>query len=371
MTISLPCFLLFASLLVITRAHNTDQNFNAIFSFGNSLADPGNFIRLARGVLPYDVFEHLPYGVTYFGQPTGRASDGRLVIDFIAQDQDFPLIPPYLSQGQNFSKGVNFAVIGAPALSLDFFQQRNITGFLPVDTSLNVQLGWFEQLKPLLCNTTQSCQDYFSKCLFVLGEFGGNDYNLALFSGKSVSEAKSYIPVVIDTIRQAAESLLKQGALHIVIPGNFPTGCIPILLTIFASKNKLDYDNLGCLKEYNTIGFDHDTKLKEMVAQLQNTYPQAKISYADYYEPVIQFLQNPMKFGFTVNDPLQICCGGGGPYNYNPNATCGQPGVPACSNPLSYVNWDGIHLTEAAYRIIATGWLKGPYAYPPILSGYH
>ncbi|KAJ4794635.1 GDSL esterase/lipase [Rhynchospora pubera] len=305
MKISLPCFLFI--LLQITHAHNTDQPFNAIWSFGNSLADTGNFIVLARGVLPYDVFEHLPYGVTYFGQPTGRASDGRLVIDIIAQTLGLPLVPPYLSQGQNFSRGVNFAVIGAPALGMDFFQRRNITGFLPTDTSLNVQLSWFvDKVKHLLCNTTQSCLDYFKRSLFLLGEFGGNDYNLALFAGKSVSEAKSYIPFVIDIIRQTAESLLKQGALHIVIPGNFPTGCIPILLTIFASNNKLDYDNLGCLKEYNTIGFDHDMKLKEMVAQLQNKYPQAKIIYADYYEPVIQFLQNPSKFGFTVSDPLQI-----------------------------------------------------------------
>ncbi|KAJ4818491.1 GDSL esterase/lipase [Rhynchospora pubera] len=125
------------------------------------------------------------------------------------------------------------------------------------------------------------------------------------------------------------------------------------------------------LPEYNTIGFYHNIKLKETVEQLQGAYPQARIIYADYYEPMIQLLQNPSKYGFTVTEPLRICCGGGGPYNYNSSATCGQPGVPACSNPSTYINWDGIHLTEAAYRIVATGWMKGPYAHPPILPGYN
>ncbi|KAJ3694250.1 hypothetical protein LUZ60_009730 [Juncus effusus] len=72
--------------------------------------------------------------------------------------------------------------------------------------------------------------------------------------------------------------------------------------------------------------------------------------------------------GFTNGAPLRVCCGsGGGPYNYNASALCGEPGVMACQDPSTYVNWDGIHLTEAAYNIIATSWLKGPYADPPIL----
>jgi phospholipase/lecithinase/hemolysin len=45
-----------------------------------------------------------------------------------------------------------------------------------------------------------------------------------------------------------------------------------------------------------------------------------------------------------------------------------MPGVGSCENPLEYVNWDGVHLTEAAHHLIAEGWLKGPYAEPPILS---
>lgn len=63
-----------------------------------------------------------------------------------------------------------------------------------------------------------------------------------------------------------------------------------------------------------------------------------------------------------------VCCGGGGPYNYNASASCGLPGAIQCTEPNSHVSWDGIHLTEAAYHYIANGWIKGPYAYPPLIS---
>ncbi|KAM1008458.1 hypothetical protein EV2_005058 [Malus domestica] len=33
-------------------------------------------------------------------------------------------------------------------------------------------------------------------------------------------------------------------------------------------------------------------------------------------------------------------------------------GSTACKDPSSYVNWDGIHLTDAAYRYIAKGLLN-------------
>ena len=47
------------------------------------------------------------------------------------------------------------------------------------------------------------------------------------------------------------QRLIKLGAKHIVVPGNLPTGCIPIILTLYASPNKADYDRYGCLTKYN------------------------------------------------------------------------------------------------------------------------
>lgn len=55
--------------------------YNAIFNFGDSLSDTGNF--LASGALLFPVIGKLPYGQTFFNRSTGRCSDGRLVIDFI------------------------------------------------------------------------------------------------------------------------------------------------------------------------------------------------------------------------------------------------------------------------------------------------
>jgi GDSL-like Lipase/Acylhydrolase len=72
--------------------------------------------------------------------------------------------------------------------------------------------------------------------------------------------------------------------------------------------------------------------------------------------------------GFTSGKPLRACCGSGEPYNYNVLTVCGRIGATVCPNPSTFINWDGVHFTEACYDIIANGWLNGSYADPPILD---
>lgn len=75
----------FASLLVMLWSGSLYANgcYTSVFSFGDSLADTGNVKQLMS--ISGQVFPSLflPYGETFFHEPTGRCSDGRLIIDFL------------------------------------------------------------------------------------------------------------------------------------------------------------------------------------------------------------------------------------------------------------------------------------------------
>lgn len=83
-----PLFILFSCFCILQVASGSSP-YTAIFNFGDSLSDTGNF--LISGPVAFPFIARLPYGLTHFGHPTGRCSDGRLIIDFIGTIQ-FPLI---------------------------------------------------------------------------------------------------------------------------------------------------------------------------------------------------------------------------------------------------------------------------------------
>ena len=51
--------------------------------------------------------------------------------------------------------------------------------------------------------------------------------------------------------------------------------------------------------------------------------------------------------GFT--NALDACCGAGNafPYNFNILQVCNNRTSFVCSNPNTYLNWDGFHFTDA------------------------
>ena len=56
---------------------------SALFVFGDSFLDSGNNNYINTTTLDQANFP--PYGETFFGFPTGRFSDGRLISDFIGE----------------------------------------------------------------------------------------------------------------------------------------------------------------------------------------------------------------------------------------------------------------------------------------------
>ncbi|KAJ4916787.1 GDSL esterase/lipase [Raphanus sativus] len=331
--------LLLSSAITVITSEPPCRGYKSIISFGDSVTDTGNFVYLSDiNHLPQAAF--LPYGETFFHHPSGRYSDGRLIIDFIAEFLGLPYVPPCFGS-----------------------QKRIESDFTNV--SLSVQLNTFRQILSNLCaSSSHECREMLGDSLILMGEFGGNDYNYPFFEGRSISEIKELVPLIIKAISSAIVDLIDLGGKTFLVPGNFPIGCYASYLTLFENAQEHAYDSFtGCLPWLNEFVEHHNEQLKTELKRLQKLYPHVNIIYADYYNSMHRFFQEPAKYGFKTK-PLAACCGVGGKYNFTINEECGYRGVSYCQNPSEYVNWDGYHLTEAAYRKMAHGLLNGPYATP-------
>ena len=74
--------------------------------------------------------------------------------------------------------------------------------------------------------------------MFLVGEIGGNDYNYAFFKGKTLDDAKTYVPTVAAAVTDATE----------VRSPNLAPHCLLYLALHFALNNLGRYsahDNRG------------------------------------------------------------------------------------------------------------------------------
>ncbi|XP_022158415.1 GDSL esterase/lipase At5g03980-like [Momordica charantia] len=322
--------------------------FHAIYQLGDSISDTGNLIRENLNT----TFSRLPYGETFFHGATGRCSNGLLMLDYFALTARLPLVNPYLNRDALTNHGVNFAVAGSTALSSEALLRNKI--FSPVtNSSLDHQLGWMHSHFNSICLNERDCIDKLRSALFLVGEIGGNDYNYALFQGKTIQEVKDMVPDVVQTIKNGVEKVISYGATRVIVPGNFPIGCLPIYLTGFQTNDTAAYDELHCLKGMNSLASYHNDQIKHAIEVLRRENPHTVIVYGDYYNALLWILRHAFVLGFDEASLQKSCCGIGGNYNFNLMKICGLPGVPICPNPHEHISWDGIHLTEKAYKFMA------------------
>ncbi|XP_027172263.1 GDSL esterase/lipase At5g03980-like [Coffea eugenioides] len=350
------CLFILVCFLIVSPTAFTAQEticpFQHIYQFGDSISDTGNII-LKGGLASVSPSSRLPYGMTSFHRPTGRCSNGLLMIDFISRALNLPLLDPYLKRTGVFNQGVDFAVAGSTALDTSFFQARNIP--VPIsNTPLSAQMQWFKDHLKSVCRSPSDCAARLQRSLIMMGEIGGNDYNHAFFNGKSIQEVRTYVRHVVSAIINGVREVVRLGAVRVVVPGNFPIGCIPIYLTSFANPDPEAYDQMGCLREVNEFARYHNNYLQRALhslrQKLKRDNPNVVVVYADYYGALESVLARAPFLGFDRGSLLKSCCGIGGIYNYDGRRMCGTPGVPVCREPEKYIHWDGIHMTQKAYR---------------------
>uniref|UniRef100_A0ACD5TY89 Uncharacterized protein n=1 Tax=Avena sativa TaxID=4498 RepID=A0ACD5TY89_AVESA len=332
-----------------------------LFNFGDSNSDTGS--------LPaaYGFYLGPPAGRRFFHRTTGRWSDGRLYIDFIAESLGIRYLSPYLeSSGSNFTDGVNFAVAGAAAAS-----NKSAIPF-PIATQVNQFLHFKNQtrdLRPLELGSMLLEEDFLRAVYSI--DVGQNDITLAFLANLTLPEIVADggpLAAAAAKVEDAVRALYGSGARKFWVYNTGPLGCLPQTLALRQRPGD-ELDPVGCLAAYNVAARALNAYLAAACRRLADEYGSGKredratVVCTDMYAIKYDLFANHARHGFER--PLMACCGAGGPpYNYVNLKTCGQPTATACPEGERHVSWDGVHYTEDANAIVASKILSGDFSEP-------
>ncbi|KAF8015658.1 hypothetical protein BT93_H1244 [Corymbia citriodora subsp. variegata] len=333
-------------------------DFPAIFNFGDSNSDTGGKSAAFRRLLP-------PNGDTFFGRPSGRYCDGKVVLDFIAEKLGLPYVSAYLdSMGTNFCHGVNFATGGSTIQPLDtrIFEE----GFSPI--SLNIQLSQFEQFKARTLELHAGKSDYaksslprpedFSKALYTM-DIGQNDLH-AVLKSMTEEQALACIPNILNKFAVAVQKLYQQGARAFWIHNTGPMGCLPYDIISYPPESN-NTDKNGCVASHNRIAQEFNMQLKTLVSKLRLHLLGAILHYIDSYSAKYTLISEAQKHGF--GSPLEYCCRHYGDYTVD----CGKKAIvngtkvvgASCGDPSKVISWDRVHYSHAANQWVANRVVDG------------
>ncbi|XP_047308000.1 alpha-L-fucosidase 3-like [Impatiens glandulifera] len=371
------CFLTILTILVLQFSGyillvNGDCQFPAIFNFGDSNSDTGGLSALFGQAIS-------PNGESFFNGPAGRYCDGRLIIDFIAEELGIPYINAFLdSIGSNYSHGANFATAGStirPQINTTYKD----SGYSPV--SLDVQYFEFDgfhrrsqivRRKGGIFQEILPNNEVFSKALYTF-DIGQNDLSAGYFlNGWNFDQVKAEIPNMISQFKDIVKDVYELGGRYFWIHNTAPAGCLTYQLDRLKMITASEIDKVGCSSPLNEVAQHFNNGLKEAVDQLRESLHEAAITYVDIYSVKYSLISHFKNNGFE--DPFRTCCGHGGRFNYNVSNGCGYKAVingeevlvGSCDDPARAVNWDGYHFTQAANKFVFDKIVDGSFSDPPI-----
>ncbi|KVI09175.1 Lipase, GDSL [Cynara cardunculus var. scolymus] len=308
-----------------------------LYNFGDSNSDTGG---ISAAFTPVSS----PYGMTFFKKPAGRLSDGRLVLDFLAEYIGLPYVSAYLDTiNTDYRHGANFATGGST------IRRQNETifkgGISPF--SLDIQTVQFTQFKARIIDLWSSGHPAADKSQLQRP----GDFSKALFT----------IDIGQNDLSVGFRTLSKQQLR--------PVGCLPVSTSNVRNPEPGYLDRYGCIRYQNDMAMEFNRQLKARVIKLRSELTEAAITYVDIYTAKYKLISSTKEYGFY--EPLKVCCGH---LEKNVRIFCGTTGImngttvhgDACANPPVYVIWDGVHMTEAANRWVANQILNGSLSDPPI-----
>ncbi|KAK9692019.1 hypothetical protein RND81_09G235600 [Saponaria officinalis] len=321
-----------------------DQQFTAMYVFGDSLVDNGNnnFINsYAKANFP-------PYGIDFYLGPTGRFTNGKTIIDYLCELIGIPYLPPYASPfvtDRDLMYGVNYASAAGGILE-DSGQG------LGERFSFSRQIQNFNNTRHQLMNhmSDENLADYLRKALGVI-ILGSNDYinnYLNPAYPRSKIRPDKYADIVIDYYTKQVLALYDLGMRRFFLAGVGPLGCTP------SQKTVAKLPPGKCLDFSNDAPQMFNFRLRSLVDKLGATHRDSIFVFGDTFAAIKDILDHPLPYGISVVD--SACCGVG---KNNAEKMC-LPFLIPCLNRDQYAFWDAFHPSQAVHRILALKAYYGP-----------
>ncbi|ONI10633.1 hypothetical protein PRUPE_4G058500 [Prunus persica] len=145
------------------------------------------------------------------------------------------------------------------------------------NNSLGIQLDWFKEIMPYLCNTSsteslglplvlpyleslisnQTVQNFEAGVNFAVIGAMALDASFLATMGVHNASTNNFLRIQLEWFKQMLPSLCKTSS------GDFPIGCLPAYLTKYGSSDKNQYDpKTGCLKWLNEFSQYHNEQLQ-------------------------------------------------------------------------------------------------------------
>ncbi|XP_050221678.1 GDSL esterase/lipase At3g14820-like [Mercurialis annua] len=324
------------------NTYNLPDEYTAsgILAFGDSMLDTGNNLYIPLTPLKSNFW---PYGIDFtVTYPSGRFSNGKMLPDLLARYLGAcalsDIILPYLSpniQPLNLLDGLSFASAGA---GYDI-----LTSTLKSSISLEDQIKNLKDFNVKLSKTygNLSKESFYIKAMAFVSAGTEDIINYFPSSSRSVQyDINAYTDLLAQTSFNFVKNLIDQGVRRIGVFGVPPIGCFPL------------YRSPGlCDETLNKAALLLNSKLSHKLADLgaESQLNSTQIVFMNIYEDYMRLIQNGTKYGFDI--VTKACCGIG---NSDTKYLCNKinPSLGDMKG-LSYLFYDGHHLTEKGYSILA------------------
>ncbi|KAH6814270.1 hypothetical protein C2S51_023288 [Perilla frutescens var. frutescens] len=260
-----------------------------------------------------------------------NGSDTTLLPQLLAKKMGFPYSTPFYSQNGSIKgiiDGLNFGSAEATIL-------YRYSGSLSYQ-SLNQQLRQaFETIQLLELQLGEETANNFIRSSIFYLSFGKDDLTDFFYNKSLGHSGEEFTDILVHQMRNAITSLYASNVRKVICAGVLPLGCAPHVLRNITRKQ-------GCLHELNEVVLDYNKRLEESIVAIDAELVDARLVFCDVYQPVMDFINNPNKYG--IEDVRNACCGG--------VSGCASTEM-ACREASTHVWWDLYNPTPAINSLLA------------------